>query len=54
MLPGAGGGGFIFLVARDPDAARQIRRRLTESPPNRLARFFDFDVDQTGVKVTVL
>ncbi len=54
MLPGAGGGGFVFLVARDPDAARQIRRRLTESPPNGLARFFDFDVDQTGVKVTVL
>lgn len=54
MLPGAGGGGFIYLVARDPDAARQIRRRLTDSPPNRLARFFDYDVDQTGVKVTVL
>ena len=54
MLPGAGGGGFIFLVARDPDAARQIRRHLKEFPPNRLARFFDYDVDQTGVKVTVL
>lgn len=54
LLPGAGGGGFIFLVARDPEAARHIRRHLTEFPPNRLARFFDYDVDQTGVKVTVL
>ncbi len=54
VLPGAGGGGFIFLVARDPAAARLIRRRLTERPPNRLARFFEYDVDQTGVKVTVL
>ena len=54
VLPGAGGGGFIFLVAKDPDAARQIRRRLTASPPNAHARFFDFDVDDKGVKVTVL
>jgi galactokinase/mevalonate kinase-like predicted kinase len=54
LLPGAGGGGFIFLVAKSPGAARQIRRRLIACPPNSLARFFDFDVDDTGVKVTVL
>ena len=54
VLPGAGGGGFILLVARDADGARQIRRRLTASPPNAHARFFDFDVDDKGVKVTVL
>jgi len=54
LLPGAGGGGFILLVARDASAAQQIRRHLTAHPPNALARFFDFDVDQTGLKITVL
>lgn len=54
LLPGAGGGGFILLIAKDALAARQIRRHLTQHPPNALARFFDFDVDQTGLKVTVL
>ncbi len=54
LLPGAGGGGFILLVARSAAAAQKIRRHLTAHPPNSLARFFDFDVDQTGLKVTVL
>jgi galactokinase/mevalonate kinase-like predicted kinase len=54
LLPGAGGGGFILLIAKDAAAAQHIRRYLTAHPPNTLARFFDFDVDQTGLKVTVL
>jgi galactokinase/mevalonate kinase-like predicted kinase len=54
LLPGAGGGGFILLIARNAGAAQKIRRYLTAHPPNTLARFFDFDVDQTGLKVTVL
>lgn len=54
LLPGAGGGGFILLVAKSTAAAQEIRRHLTAHPPNSLARFFDFDVDQTGLKVTVL
>ncbi len=51
-LPGAGGGGFLLLVARDEDAALRIRRRLTERPPNRRARFVDFGVSASGLKVT--
>lgn len=54
LLPGAGGGGFIFFVAKDEAAAAQIRRNLAARPPNALARFFDFDVDQTGLRITVL
>ena len=53
-VPGAGGGGFILLVAKDAAAARKIRDYLSANPPNPLARFFEFDVDQTGLKVTVL
>jgi len=54
LLPGAGGGGFIFLFAKSADAAARIRRTFEARPPNAQARFFDFDIDQQGLKVTVL
>ncbi len=54
VLPGAGGGGFVFMVARDADAAATIRRLLNTHRPNPQARFFDVAVDQQGLKVTVL
>ncbi len=53
-LPGAGGGGFIFAIAKDRRARERIRRRLDASPPNPLARFFDFHVDPAGMVVGVL
>ena len=54
LLPGAGGGGFIFLMAKSAAAAERIRRTFESHPPNAHARFFDFDVDRQGLKVTVL
>lgn len=51
-LPGAGGGGFLLMLARDEDAAIRIRRRLIERPPNRRARFVEFGVSASGLKVT--
>jgi len=54
LLPGAGGGGFLFMVARDEQSARKVRQLLTQSPPNAQARFFDFAIDSSGLKVTVL
>ncbi len=54
VLPGAGGGGFVFFVARDADAAGRLRRHLKDHPAHPTARFFDFDVDQKGLNVTVL
>lgn len=54
LLPGAGGGGFVFMIARDAEAARTVRRRLTTRPPNPQARFFNFAVDREGLVVTVL
>jgi fucokinase len=54
LLPGAGGGGFIFLLAKSAAAAERIRRTFEANPPNAHARFFDFGVDQQGLKVTVL
>ncbi|TVR51598.1 MAG: hypothetical protein EA425_06690 [Puniceicoccaceae bacterium] len=52
-LLGAGGGGYLFMAARDPAAAHAIRRRLEADPPNPLARFVDFSVSRTGLQVTV-
>ncbi|MFO7937802.1 MAG: L-fucokinase [Kiritimatiellia bacterium] len=54
LLPGAGGGGFIFIIAKDLEAVVRIKEKFAKHPPNRHARFFDFDIDQQGLKVTVL
>lgn len=53
-LPGAGGGGFIFMIARDEEAALKVRTELERKPPNQLARFYDFAIDQKGLSVAVL
>lgn len=51
-LPGAGGGGFLYMVAKDPEAALRIRRILTEQPPNSRARFVEMTLSQTGQQVS--
>lgn len=53
-LPGAGGGGFLFMIAKDEDAAAKVRRHLLRHPPNALARFYDFAVDAHGLRIAVL
>jgi galactokinase/mevalonate kinase-like predicted kinase len=52
-LLGAGGGGFLLLVCRSEADAREVRRILRQDPPNRRARFFDFDINREGLVVTV-
>lgn len=54
MLPGAGGGGFVFMIARTAAAAARVRKRLLSPPPNALARFYDFKVDHAGLRTAVL
>lgn len=50
-LPGAGGGGFLYMVAKDPEAATRIRAILAAHPtPN--ARFVDLRLSTTGLQVT--
>ncbi len=51
-LPGAGGGGFLYMVARDPEAAARIRRILTEHRPNDNARFVEMTLSHTGLQVS--
>jgi len=51
-LPGAGGGGFIYMVAKDDLAATQIKKILTENPTNNKARFVEMSLSETGLQTT--
>ncbi|MCJ7588812.1 MAG: hypothetical protein MUQ00_13065, partial [Candidatus Aminicenantes bacterium] len=49
---GAGGGGFLLLIAKSVAEAAALRTRLEKDPPNDRARFFDFRVSDEGLAVT--
>ena len=51
-LTGAGGGGYLLLLAKDEAAAGRIREELTARPPNARARFVAFGLSETGMQVT--
>lgn len=51
-LPGAGGGGYLYMVARDPSAAAKIRERLSRNPPNACARFVDMRLSTVGLQIS--
>jgi galactokinase/mevalonate kinase-like predicted kinase len=51
-LLGAGGGGYLLILAKDPAAATEIRRRLEATPPNAGARFVSVRLSETGFQVT--
>ncbi len=51
-LPGAGGGGFLYMVAKDPDAAARIRKLLHENRFNERARFVEMQLSKNGFQVS--
>ncbi len=51
-LPGAGGGGFMYMVAKDAEAAQRIRKQLTEHPLNANARFVEMSISTQGLQVS--
>lgn len=51
-LPGAGGGGYLYIVAKDAQAAAEIKKILSNNPPNNKARFVDMTISQTGLQVS--
>ena len=51
-LPGAGGGGYLYMVAKDPQAAVSIRRILSQHPLNPRARFVDMALSHEGLQVS--
>ncbi|MDE6807032.1 MAG: bifunctional fucokinase/L-fucose-1-P-guanylyltransferase [Prevotella sp.] len=51
-LPGAGGGGYLYMVAKDPEAAARIRQILTEHRPNANARFVEMSLSSMGLQIS--
>jgi len=51
-LPGAGGGGYLYMVAKDPEAALRIRQILSENRLNANARFVDMQLSDDGLQTT--
>ncbi len=51
-LTGAGGGGYLYMVAKDPEAALRIRALLEQDPPNRCARFVEMTLSDKGLQVS--
>ncbi len=51
-LLGAGGGGYLMIFAKDLQAAGRIRSVLKQSPPNPFARFVDWELSQTGFRLS--
>ena len=48
-IAGAGGGGFMFILAKSAEAKNKIVASLDRRPPVKWAKFYDFDVDEKGL-----
>ncbi len=51
-LPGAGGGGYLYMIAKDPVAASRIKSMLTTNPIRPNARMVDMALSRSGLTVT--
>ncbi len=51
-LPGAGGGGYLYMIAKDPEAASRIRSILSVNPLRPNARMVDMSLSRAGLTVT--
>lgn len=51
-LPGAGGGGYLYMVAKDPESAARIKVILNANRPNGNARFVGMSLSKTGLQVS--
>jgi galactokinase/mevalonate kinase-like predicted kinase len=51
-LPGAGGGGYLYMIAKDPEAAARIKQILTENRINKNARFVEMSLSTTGLQIS--
>ncbi len=51
-LPGAGGGGYLYMIAKDPEAAVRIKQILCEHRLNKNARFVDMTLSTSGLQIS--
>ena len=51
-LPGAGGGGYLYMIAKDPEAAARIKQILTDNSIRKNARFVEMDLSTKGLQIS--
>ncbi len=51
-LPGAGGGGYLYIVAKDPEVALLIRKKLTAAGRHSNARFVEMGLSDKGLQIS--
>ena len=51
-LPGAGGGGYLYMVAKDPEAAARVKQIIQQSEQNSNARFVDMTLSKKGLQIS--
>ena len=51
-LPGAGGGGYLYMVAKDPEAAARVKQIIQQSEQNLNARFVDMTLSKKGLQIS--
>lgn len=51
-LPGAGGGGYLYMIAKDPQAAARIKQILNDNRNSASARFVDMKLSTKGLQVS--
>ena len=51
-LPGAGGGGYLYMIAKDPEAAARIKQILTDNSTRKNARFVEMDLSTKGLQIS--
>lgn len=50
-LTGAGGGGFMYILAKSKADAAKIKKDLERNKPSKYSRFYSFEIDQEGLIV---
>jgi galactokinase/mevalonate kinase-like predicted kinase len=50
-LCGAGGGGFMYILAKDKKSVLKIKAALEKNPPTKYSRFYKFDFDSRGLEL---
>ena len=51
-LPGAGGGGYLYMVAKDPEAAARIKTIINTHSTRPNARFVDMTLSRRGLQIS--
>lgn len=51
-LPGAGGGGYLYMIAKAPEAAARIKQIITASHKSGNARFVDMTLSTNGLRIS--